>query len=63
MQDGVHDRVVLLLLNSDALQNEERGRHLPEVDGQSARAHDRVKRASLCGRHGSDLTGERSACG
>jgi len=49
MQDDVHDRDVLLLLHSDALWAEKCRRHLPEADGQSAHAHDRVKCASLYG--------------
>jgi len=63
MLDNVHDRAVLLLLHSDALWAEECRRHLPKADGKSARTHDRAKHANLCGRHGGDLTGERSACG
>ena len=38
MQDSVHDRAILLLLHGDALRVKERGRHLPEVDGQSVSA-------------------------
>jgi len=63
VQDNIHDIAVLLLLYSDALWAEECTRHLPEADEQSPCTHDRVKRASLCGRHGDDLTGERSAYG
>jgi len=47
MQDNVHEGAVLLLLHSDALWVEECRCHLPEADGQSARAHDRAKCATF----------------
>jgi len=49
MQDDVHDRAILLLLHSDVLWAEKCRCHLPEADGQSVCAHDRVKCAGLCG--------------
>jgi len=61
MQDDIHDRALLLLLQSDALWAQECRGDLPATDGQSTCAHDRVKCPSICGRHGGHLPGERLA--
>ena len=49
MQDDVHDKVVLLLLQSDALWAEKCRCDLLEADGQSSRVHNRAQSTSLCG--------------
>ena len=62
MQDRIHDRIILLLLQNHAFWAEACMGHLPTANGQGAGTHIGTKSPSICRWHGGHHPVEGTTC-